>query len=138
MVWNIGDKVSDKFEEPSFIWRFSLLDGVVRYKIHVVTKTTPKKIFLAEVRQENSDLIIYNSEFSINKDKLNSISEGICYNQMVIFSDSENEGRSLLKLAAMKEVLRLERVIEDTQGTLSKTRALLEGLQKEVRNDHSA
>lgn len=132
MTWNIGDKVEDVFPNASCIWRFSLLKGAVRYKQFVVTKTTPKKIFIAEVRSEDGSLIIYDTEQQIFKSKINQLSEGVITNQTVAYSDSENEGKALIKLALMKEILRLEKEVEDAKDILSKTKELLERIKEEL------
>lgn len=132
MAWNIGDKVEDVFPDASYIWRFSLLKGVVRFKKFVVTKTTPKKIFIAEVRSEDGSMIIYDTEQQIFKSKINQLSEGVITNQTVAYSDSENEGKALIKLALMKEILRLEKEVEDAKDTLNKTKELLERVKGEV------
>lgn len=132
MTWNIGDKVEDVFPDASYIWRFSLLKGVVRYKQFVVTKTTPKKIFIAEVRSEDGSSIIYDTEQQIFKSKINQLTEGVIVGQTVAFSDSENEGKALIKLALMKEILRLEKEVEDAKDILNKTKELLERVKREV------
>lgn len=132
MTWNIGDKVEDVFPDASYIWRFSLLKGVARYKQFVVTKTTPKKIFIAEVRSEDGSLIIYDTEQQIFKSKINQLSEGIIVGQTVAYSDSENEGKALIKLALMKEILRLEKDVEVAKDTLNKTKDLLKRVKGEI------
>lgn len=132
MIWNVGDKVEDVFPNASFIWRFSLLKGAVRYKQFVVTRTTPKKIFMCEVRPEDGSLIVYDVEEPILKSKINQITEGVIVNQTIVYSDSENEGKSLIKLAMMKEILRLEKEVESVTETLSKTKELFERIKKET------
>lgn len=130
MAWNIGDKVEDIFPEASFIWRFSLLQGEVRRRQFVVTRTTPKKIFIAEVRYEGGSMVIYDTEQQLSKSKINQLSEGVIFNQTVVYSDSENEGNALIKLALMKEILRLEREVEVAKDILNKTRELWERLKR--------
>lgn len=81
---------------------------------------------MAEVRSEENSLIVYDVEEPVLKSKINQITEGIVINQTVVYSDSENEGKSLIKLAMMKEILRLEKEVEVVNETLNKTKGLLE------------
>lgn len=132
MTWNIGDKVEEVFPDAPFIWRFSLLKGAVRRKQFVITRATPKKVFMAEVRLEDGSLVVYDVEEPVLKSKINQITSGLIIDQMVVYSDSENEGKALIKLALMKEILRLEKEVEDAKDTLNKTKELLERVKGEV------
>lgn len=129
MAWDIGDRVEDVFPDASYIWRFSLLKGAVQRKQFVITRTTHEKIFMIEV---SGSLIVCESEEQIFKTEINQITNYRIVNQAVVYSDSENEGKALIKLALMKEILRLEKEVEDAKETLNKTKELLERVKGEV------
>lgn len=73
----------------------------------------------------SGSLIVCESEEQIFKTEINQITNYRIVNQAVVYSDSENEGKALTKLALMKEILRLEKEVETTKETLNKTKELL-------------
>lgn len=118
--WNIGDKVSDKVQDPEYIYRGSIHCGSLRTKKLIIVKETDKIIKVAGVRNEVVDgvecEIFYDADYSINKTKLGKLNAGIMYDQIVVYARVETEFQALVNEALESELCRIDSKISELQS----------------------